>query len=151
MDIQKARYVVGFAFDGLKDRVILIAKDHPDWQKGKWNGIGGHIEEGETPLQAMEREGREEAAIRCRWHHYATMIGDDFECFCFCGKTDDDPKDFADSGEFVSWRFLPLTGERIGNLDFLIEAAKICHSFKHIEITYGANGAHYTRTGRGRQ
>lgn len=136
-------YVVGFAFGSLKRAVILIKKDHPDWQAGKWNGIGGKIKERETPLEAMAREAHEETGIKTdfNWEHYATMRGDDFECFVFAGKTDEPPNDYADSGEEVAWKTLPLSLPRIANLDFLIEAARCRGSFKLIEIFYGPNGS----------
>lgn len=57
------RYSVGFLFTpGLED-VLLVKKDHPEWQRGLWNGIGGHFEPGETPLQCMAREFREETGL----------------------------------------------------------------------------------------
>lgn len=58
----KTEYVVGFAFwsRGSRWAVNLIQKQRPDWQKGKWNGIGGHVEDEETPAKAMVREYREE-------------------------------------------------------------------------------------------
>ncbi len=56
----RSKYVVGFAFDKTETSLLLILKAKPDWQKGRWNGIGGSIEDGETPLQAMNREWNEE-------------------------------------------------------------------------------------------
>lgn len=56
-------YVCGFMFNSDYSKVLLIEKQRPAWQKGKWNGIGGHIEAGETPNQAMAREFEEEANI----------------------------------------------------------------------------------------
>jgi 8-oxo-dGTP diphosphatase len=136
------RYVVGFAFGPHMNSVLLIEKTHPEWQKGKWNGIGGHIEDGETPIVAMVREAHEETGIDrgFGWQHYATMRGEDFEVFVFKGTAFDAPTCPSDSGEFVAWKSLPLQCPRIANLDFLIEAAKVCHSFNHLEITYGKNG-----------
>lgn len=55
-------YVVGFLFEADLQRVLLRLKARPAWQRGKLNGIGGKVEEGETPLYAMRREGREEAS-----------------------------------------------------------------------------------------
>lgn len=52
-------FVIGFVFFG--NFVLLIKKERPEWQKGKMNGIGGHVEDGETALQAMVREATEEA------------------------------------------------------------------------------------------
>lgn len=57
------KYVAGFFFDRDLEKVALITKARPDWQKGKLNGIGGHIEEGETPRSAMQREFHEETGI----------------------------------------------------------------------------------------
>lgn len=56
-------YVLGFAFDK-RGAVALICKARPDWQAGKWNGIGGHVESGETSFDAMEREFYEETTMR---------------------------------------------------------------------------------------
>lgn len=55
-------YVLGFLFNVFGD-VALIRKNKPEWQKGKYNGVGGKIEEGETPLEAMRREFNEEAGM----------------------------------------------------------------------------------------
>jgi 8-oxo-dGTP diphosphatase len=138
----KARYVVGFAFNSFENAVVLIKKTHPEWQKGKLNGIGGHIEAGETPLEAMIREASEETGIETdfNWVHYASMQGGDFECFVFKGSTGDIPNRYSDSGEEVSWQSLPLECPRIANLDFLIEAALVSESYTHIFITYDLNG-----------
>lgn len=56
-------YVVGFVFDPLLHRVLLIEKNRPEWQKGLMNGIGGKIEEYETPIEAMVRECEEESGL----------------------------------------------------------------------------------------
>lgn len=64
--IQEAplRFVLGFAFCQMRtghDAVLLIMKRRgPQQIVGKWNGIGGKIEAGESPLQAMSREFFEE-------------------------------------------------------------------------------------------
>ena len=65
----RKRYVLGLVFNDTATRILLIEKLRPDWQKDRWNGIGGKIEEGETPSEAMLRESREETG-----HEY------DFEC-----------------------------------------------------------------------
>ena len=52
------KFVCGFAFEG--QNVALIRKKRPEWQAGLLNGIGGHVEHGETFLEAMVREFREE-------------------------------------------------------------------------------------------
>jgi 8-oxo-dGTP diphosphatase len=77
-------YVVGFAFNPDKTLVALIRKQRPSWQKGRLNGIGGHVEANESPWAAMAREFVEETHVvitRDRWQHYATLVshqgGDD--------------------------------------------------------------------------
>jgi 8-oxo-dGTP diphosphatase len=59
----KQPYVVGFLFDPELYWVVLIKKNRPGWQAGKLNGVGGHVEEGEDPLTAMQREFREETGV----------------------------------------------------------------------------------------
>ncbi len=71
-------YCLGFAFDADMDNVILIEKLKPEFQKGKLNGIGGKIELGETSVDAMVREFKEETGIdttTCAWHKYCILRG----------------------------------------------------------------------------
>jgi 8-oxo-dGTP diphosphatase len=70
------KYVVGFRFDG--DKVLLIRKNKPAWQAGRINGIGGKVEPGESSLDAMVREFREETGIETTiddWTYVALMTG----------------------------------------------------------------------------
>lgn len=55
-------YVAGFLHDGA--RVILVRKRKPEWQAGKLNAVGGKIEPGEKPRNAMSREFHEETGVR---------------------------------------------------------------------------------------
>lgn len=90
------RYVLGFYFDD--DRVLLINKLKPEWQRGKVNGLGGSIEFAiaETPIEAMVREFEEESGIKTsprQWELVATLWGDetlpktgtDWEMFVYRG------------------------------------------------------------------
>lgn len=79
------QYVLGFAFDDL-GRVALVRKNRPDWQRGKLNGIGGGIEEGEDPNAAMSREFFEEAGVTVpydSWRWVGTMNGDDWSVWVY--------------------------------------------------------------------
>jgi len=72
-------YVLGFAFDAEDEKVVLILKQKPDWQKGRFNGIGGKIEPGETPHEAMAREFTEETGKKsspAEWMKFGVMKED---------------------------------------------------------------------------
>lgn len=74
------RYVVGFAFSENMDSVVLIKKNRPKWQAGKYNGVGGKVEAGETPIQALVREYWEETGVQTEeadWAPLALQHGKD--------------------------------------------------------------------------
>lgn len=72
------KYVAGFLFSSEGTYVALVRKNQPKWQEGKLNGIGGKIEEGETPLQAMTREFKEEAGLEITdWKPFCVLKGND--------------------------------------------------------------------------
>ncbi len=78
------RYVLGFLFNATKDRAWLIIKKRPSWQAGRLNGIGGHIENGETPEAAMVREFREETGVLIPvWEHAVLLYCPRVEMFVF--------------------------------------------------------------------
>ena len=54
---------VGFLFSENMLDVLLIEKQRPEWQKGKFNGIGGRMEVGESPVGCLVREFREETGV----------------------------------------------------------------------------------------
>lgn len=80
------RYVAGFAFDETRNTVALVKKKTPDWQRGFFNGIGGKVEPGESPAEAMVREFHEETGVftECsEWEHSVTLIGPSWEVVFF--------------------------------------------------------------------
>lgn len=86
------KYVLGFLFNLKRNHVLLIEKLKPDWQKGKLNGIGGKIEEGEFPHEAMRREFYEECGLEYdNWRNVCIMSGNNTDntgqwiCSVFCG------------------------------------------------------------------
>lgn len=84
-------YVLGFMFNADRSEVQLIRKARPEWQAGRLNGIGGKIEDNETPEQAMRREFEEEAGVATKykeWQHVVTMRSPDWTIYVFgmsCG------------------------------------------------------------------
>lgn len=84
------KYVLGFMFNEKGTDVLLIEKLKPDWQKGKFNGIGGKMEEGEWGSSAITREFEEETGIEHDdWNYVVTMYGDDWLVEVFTAKSDD--------------------------------------------------------------
>ena len=49
----------------VRNHTLLLAHRHPArrWYPDCWDLIGGHIESGETPREALQRECREEIAV----------------------------------------------------------------------------------------
>lgn len=79
-------YALGFLFDE-DDNVALIEKTRPAWQAGKLNGIGGKVEDGETPRNAMVREFEEEAGgIVTDWRLFAVLEHDGAFIFMYASK-----------------------------------------------------------------
>ncbi|HEX8520753.1 MAG TPA: NUDIX domain-containing protein [Tepidisphaeraceae bacterium] len=73
-------YVCGFLFSPDRSRVLLIRKNRPAWQVGRLNGIGGKVEKGETPHEAMRREFREEASVDLAdWQKILVLTGSDWQ------------------------------------------------------------------------
>lgn len=67
-------YVTGFLFSSDRKDVALITKINPEWQRGFINGVGGKIELGESPEQAMSREFHEETGVK--------IIAEQWLCYC---------------------------------------------------------------------
>lgn len=89
-------YVVGLLFNKELSEVCLIRKNRPGWQAGKLNGVGGHVEDGESPAAAMTREFYEEAGIAIAdWVPFARLdggIGDgDWSVYMFYAISDESP------------------------------------------------------------
>lgn len=103
------RYVLGFAFDG-NDRCVLMDRKKDDWQQGLINGLGGSIEDGETPVAAMIREFREECGAETAtsdWRHMLTIYSSEWRLAVFKGRIDGSVT-LSNCGEGdVFWAYLP--------------------------------------------
>lgn len=82
-------YVAGFLICRTTHSVALVKKRKPEWQRGKLNGVGGKIEPGEAPYNAMVREFREEAGIEVlTWEPFVRLVGRDWTVTFFRAFTD---------------------------------------------------------------
>lgn len=72
-------YVCGLCFDANYANIVLIRKNRPEWQKGKYNGIGGKVEDNEWPIKAMRREFYEETGLTVDdWIPLCELSKDDY-------------------------------------------------------------------------
>lgn len=92
--------------------VLLVLKERPSWQKGRLNLVGGHVEPGETPLEAAVRELKEETGIevdpRPKYGMISPMgaiLGVNCIVHCFSAFVGDkiNPKPRPEETENVSW------------------------------------------------
>lgn len=107
IDVKKTkRYTVSTIFRS--GCVLLVEKQKPEWQAGKLNLPGGHIEDGETPMQAANREVKEETNLdTVVSNHVGRIIGTDWEVSVFnhiCDLYKDQPKEVTDVGEKIVWK-----------------------------------------------
>lgn len=65
-------YVLGLLLTPGRGEVVVLQKDRPRWQEGLYNAPGGHVEQGERPVDALVREMREEtgAEVDASWWQY---------------------------------------------------------------------------------
>lgn len=122
------KYSLGFAFDAAGKRVVLIQKNRPAWQRGLLNGVGGHVEEGESFHACMAREFQEETGIETyesNWKMFARLFSPQFEMHVFSIFTNEIAYLKALTDESVGWylvedlRKLPT----ISNVPWLVATA----------------------------
>lgn len=88
------------------DKVLLILKERPAWQKGRLNLVGGKVEPGEKPEEAAIRELQEESGLGAsKVFKCGEIIGND--CIVHCFVTDiklvSELKPREEEDEYVSW------------------------------------------------
>lgn len=143
MSIKK--YCLGFAFVDNDSSVILIRKEK-GWQKGMLNGIGGLIENDETPWNAMVREFKEETDIDIttdQLNHFGSLVVEN-ECVVYLYRIDG--VEVAVGG----WHHASDEGmaqclylkelwlyDRLPNLEALIHTAKMNDGFSQCLFYYG--------------
>ncbi len=123
-------YVLGFIFDQDRKRVLLIRKEKPDWQNGRWNGVGGKVESNDgSPLEAIQREGIEETGYEYIWEHCVTFVCPGGTVFVFKAISDfttlEEPVNHIafeqiESEKLEIWRLDSLPGKVDIDLSWLI-------------------------------
>lgn len=84
--IGESNYVLGFLISMDRTKVILVKKSKPHWQKGKLNGIGGKVEDGESFEDAMKREFFEETQVAFNeWVACGMVSGPNYQVKVFRG------------------------------------------------------------------
>ena len=114
-----------------------------DGSQGKWMGIGGHFEEGESPYDCVVREVKEETGIELLAPQYrgvVTFNSDEYEseqmhlftCSDFCGELTD-----CNEGElhWIDKKDVPRLNMWNGDLVFL-DMLDTTKSFFSLKLTY---------------
>lgn len=117
------KWVVGFLFRNERE-VALVSKAHPSWQAGKLNGVGGKINDGELPLEAMQREFLEEAGATVKeWKEFALLRVQDGEVHFFVAHGDYVLQSLTE--EEIAWYGIENIKDKplIANLAWLIPLA----------------------------
>jgi 8-oxo-dGTP diphosphatase len=136
-------YVAGFLFNKTREDVVLVHKLRPPWQAGKYNGVGGKIEAGETPHEAMQREFFEETGHqRNDWESFCSLTGDDFKVYFYWAVDEDislHGKVFTKTDEPINIKsLLDITlNNALPNLQWLIPMAlSMTHdATNHFQVT----------------
>lgn len=82
---QLIEYSMGIVFDG--DDICLIEKIQPSWMEGLLNGLGGRLEDNETPIDCMVREFLKETGLLIptyMWRHKLILKFAECNVYCFC-------------------------------------------------------------------
>jgi len=120
------QYVAGFL--KTPSGVVFVRKKKPVWQKGKLNGVGGKVEDGEHPEDAMKREWKEETGHDFSdWNLFCELNGADFSVYFYKGQLAEDISlpDENDSGEPLYYIKVEdvQNHPRISNIDWLLALA----------------------------
>lgn len=120
-------YVVGLVFDASNTNVLLVRKNRPNWQVGKLNGIGGKVEEGETPYEAVVRECEEECGLLLyNWLLVDRFTDNDsYEVFFFTIQAENIHKAYTKTDEVVEiFEIVSLFSDSFG-MDTVVYPANV--------------------------
>lgn len=81
---QMQKYVLIHARQQNTDKVLLVHKNRPAWQKGRLNLVGGKVEKNETEVSAAMRELKEETGLQCLLPSFCGAIAtNDSVVYCY--------------------------------------------------------------------
>ncbi len=126
------KMVAGFAFNKDMDRVILIKKTRPEWQKGQLNGVGGRIGVEEGKYTAMKREFEEETGVlssEACWNLFFRLTGTDWDVFFFYSIMDISKCKSVTDEMVLAIDPLNMPDNMISNLKWLIPMAMYKNRF----------------------
>jgi len=87
----------------ISDGKILLHYKKRGHGAGKWNGVGGKIEKGETPLQCAIREAKEEMQVDVKnlekigEINFYNVYGEDWLVHIFIGEIEEEPVESEES------------------------------------------------------
>jgi len=140
------KYTIGFIKKG--DQILLLNRESPAWM-GNWNGVGGKIEAGETPLAGILREIKEETGIllteaiykgRVTWNVDGQREGGMYAYFAELPDTYEYPTPIKREEGILDWKnidwILHPKNSGVANLSYflpvlLAESAPYHHAFTY--------------------
>jgi len=87
----------------IRDGKILLHYKKRGHGRGKWNGVGGKIEKGETPEECARREAMEEMGIEVKnlekigIINFYNVNGEDWLVYIFRGEIEGEPRESEES------------------------------------------------------
>lgn len=150
------RYIIGVVFVLGTNRVLLINKQKPAWQRGYMNFPGGKVEPGENVWECAWREFREETNLNIlpyEWECIGEIRGTDYTCSLMTTLLTEEESVEAVSMtpeeiEWVDAQHLPFNV--ISNIPWLLDFARNWWkqgNYDSLQFGIFVYGQHHTRTG----
>jgi 8-oxo-dGTP diphosphatase len=138
-------YVLGFVIH--QNEVLLIEKERPYWQQGKLNGVGGSVEDGESPDGAMSREFREETGVvtpAVSWRHFGDLHGPGYVVYCYVShslRNMMSARTMTDE-KIVRGKIPEFFGAALHNVPYLVLMAQDNKLLRPVDLYYKGEAAH---------
>jgi ADP-ribose pyrophosphatase YjhB (NUDIX family) len=146
------KYTIGIAFKDNFEKVLLIHKQKPEWQKNKWNFLGGKVEkeDGEMIVNCVVREFKEECNLFTfshQWKYMGYMENkNNWKVFIFVLSDIKNPEDVKSMTDemvhFFRVKHLYYLDNKISNVEWLCKMATnfikggIIDKIKGVQIEY---------------